>query len=173
MTPTPKPTERLLGDSAFAGDTGEAAPEVAQALASYGRDPACYSEALAAVQGSRLVVPVVALLGEVEYDENGLAHDKTSEMATVLMQGNDGRLALLAFTSVESMHAWNQEARPVPVQAELAARSALQEDAAAIVVDIAGPVPFVIEGDDLVGVSRGWTLAELAGRSVWIRPGER
>ena len=109
----------------------------------------------------------------MEYDEQGLAHDKTSEMATVLMQGNDGRLALLAFTSVESMHAWNPEARPVPVQAQLAARSALQEDAAAIVVDIAGPVPFVIEGDDLVGFSQGWTLAEVAGRSVWIRPRER
>ena len=173
MTRTPEPAERRLGDVAFAGDTGEAAPEVALALASYGRDPARYSEALAVVQRSRLLVPVVALLGEVEYDGQGLAHDKTSDMATVLMQGNDGRLALLAFTGVESMHAWNQEARPVPVQAQLAARSALQEDAAAIVVDIAGPVTFVIEGDDLVGLSQGWTLAEVAGRSVWIRPGER
>ena len=142
-------------------------------LASYGRDSARYAEALAVVQRSRLLVPVVALLGEVEYDGQGLAHDKTSDMATVLMQGKDGRMALLAFTSIETLHAWNQEARPVPVQAQLAARAALQDDAAAIVVDIAGPVTFVIEGDDLVGLAQGWMLAEVAGRSVWIRPGER
>jgi hypothetical protein len=146
---------------------------VALALATYARDPAYYPEALTVLQRSRLLVPVVALLGEVEYDGQGLAHDKTSDMATVLMQGSDGRLALLAFTSVESLHAWNPEARPVPVQAQLAASSAIQEEAAAIVVDIAGPVKFVIEGDDLVGLSQGWKLAEVAGRSVWIRPVER
>ncbi len=43
-------------------------------------------------------MPVVALLGEVEHDEQGLAHDKTSDMAAVLMTGRDGRTALLAFT---------------------------------------------------------------------------
>ena len=47
---------------------------------------------------TRLLVPVVAILGEVEHDEQGLAHDKTSDMAAVLMTGRDGRKALLAFT---------------------------------------------------------------------------
>ena len=37
--------------------------------------------------------------------------------------------------------AWNPEARPVPVAARLAAQSAVQEEAAALVVDIAGPGP--------------------------------
>ena len=142
-------------------------------MAAYGRDPARYAEALAALQGSRLLVPVVAMLGEVEYDGQGRAHDKTSDMATVLMQGDDGRLALLAFTGLEALHAWNREARPVPVQAQLAARSAIQDDAAAIVVDIAGPVTLVVEGDDLLGLAQGWTLVQVAGRSGWIRPAER
>lgn len=168
MTPLPSPADRRLPDAGFAGDTGEAAPEVTNALASYDQDATRHSEALSVVQHSRLLVPVVALLGEVEYDEQGLAHDKTSDMAAVLMQGNDGRLALLAFTGVESLKAWNPEARPVPVAAQLAAQSALQDEASAIVVDIAGPVTFVIEGDDLVGLARGWTLAQIGARPAWI-----
>jgi len=115
-------------------------------------------------------VPVVALLGEVEYDEHGLAHDKTSDMAAVLMTGRDGRLALLAFTGTQTLTRWNPEARPVPVATQLAAQSALQDQAAALVIDIAGPHTFVIEGADLEAVARGWTLAEVGGRSAWIRP---
>ena len=57
-----------------------------------------HHEVLALLQDARLLVPVVALLGEVDHDERGLAHDKTSDMAAVLMTGRDGRTALLAFT---------------------------------------------------------------------------
>ena len=62
---------------------------------------------LGRLQDARLLVPVVALLGEVEHDEQGLAHDKTSDMAAVLMKGRDGRTALLAFTGTASLQAWN------------------------------------------------------------------
>jgi hypothetical protein len=167
----PDPTHsRVIPDPGFAGDDGSTAPELAQALTAWDRDPAAYPEALAALQRSRLLVPVVAVLGEVEHDEAGLAHDKTSDMATVLLQGADGRLALLAFTGTAPLVAWNPEARPVPVGADLAARSALQEGAAALVVDLAGPVRFVVEGDDLRGLAEGWTLARVSGGAAWIRP---
>lgn len=167
----PDPTHsRVIPDPGFAGDDGSAQPELAQALAAWDRDPAAYPEALAALQRSRLLVPVVAVLGEVEHDEAGLAHDKTSDMATVLVQGADGRLALLAFTGAEALAAWNPEARPVPVAADLAARSALQDGAAALVVDLAGPVRFVVEGEDLRGVAEGWALARVGGGTAWIRP---
>jgi len=169
----PRPPERRILPSGFAGDTGAASAAVAAALASYAQDATRYPGALAAVQASRLLVPVVALLGEVEYDGQGLAHDKTSDMAAVLLRGADGRLALLAFTSTATLAAWDPEARPVPVTAQVAAQSALQDDAAALVVDLAGPVTFVVEGDDLQGLARGWQLAQVGGRSTWIRPGER
>ena len=94
-------------------------------------------------------MPVVALLGEVEYDERGLAHDKSSDMAAVLLTGADGRMALLAFTGTDALAAWNAEARPVAVPTAIAARAAVQERAAALVIDVAGPVPFVVEGEDL------------------------
>ncbi|MEP9364843.1 SseB family protein [Nocardioides sp. CN2-186] len=164
------PEQRVIPDPGFAGDDGAAPTELAAALAAWEADPSTYVEALAALQRSRLLVPVVAVLGEVEHDAAGLAREKSSDMATVLIQGADGRLALLAFTGTATLAAWNAEARPVPVAASLAARSALQDDAAALVVDLAGPVRFVVEGDDLRGLAEEWTLARVAGGHAWIRP---
>jgi hypothetical protein len=157
-----------LQQAAFPGDDGSVPEGVRAALTAYAADPSRHAEALAAVQSARLLVPVVALAGEVELDERGLAHDKTSDMAAVLMRGRDGRLALLAFTGSAPLQAWNPDARPVPVPARVAAQSALQDKAAALVVDVGGPVTFVVEGEDLVGVASGWTLAEADGRSVWV-----
>lgn len=173
---------RDLPDPGFAGDVGAADPALASALAAYAaaegdRTAAAYADALAALQPSRLLVPVVALLGEVEHDAAGLAHDKSSDLAAVLLTGADGRLALLAFTGLEALRRWDAAARPVPVTTQTAARSAVQE-AAALVVDVAGPTTLVIEGDDLTALAAGWTLARVAGRAgevrtAWIRsPGE-
>ena len=164
---------RNLLDPGFAGDAGAADPELAAALSAYDADPQRgYRAALAVLQHARLLVPVMAVLGDVEHDERGLAHDKSSEMATVLMRGQDGRLALLAFTSTEALHAWNPAARPVPVPAAQAAQAALQDDAAAVVVDVAGPVLFVVEEADLRSLAGGYTLVRMADRYAWARPTE-
>lgn len=160
-----------LPDPGFAGDQGEPDPAVGAALAAYAEDPDRYVEALAALQQSRLLVPVVALLGEVEYDAAGLAHDKSSEMAAVLITDSEGRRGLLAFTGLDALAAWDSQARPVPVSARVAAASAVQEGAAALVVDLAGPTMLAIEGDDLVAVAAGWTLARVGERTAWIKPG--
>ena len=161
---------RTVPDPGFAGDSGEAAPALSAALAAYAAGTGSHVEALAAVRGARLLVPVVAMLGEAETGEHGLTHDKTSDMATVLLQGADGRMALLAFTGTEALRAWDPEARPVPVTARTAAQAALQDGAAAIVVDVAGPATFVVEGEDLWGLAHGWALARVGGRSAWVAP---
>ncbi|CAI9406409.1 SseB family protein [Nocardioides sp. T2.26MG-1] len=159
-----------IPDPGFAGDDGSVDERVSAALAAWAAGEATYADALAALQGTRLLVPVVAVLGEVEHDEAGLAHDKTSDMATVLLQGADGRLALLAFTGTGPLATWNSDGRPVPVTATVAAQAALQDGAAALVVDIAGPTRFVVEGADLEGLARGWTLTRVGERTAWIRP---
>ena len=141
---------RNIPDPGFAGDLGDADAELTAALTAYARNPdQLHGPTLALLQRTRLLVPVVAMPGEVEYDEQGLAHDKTSDMAAVQMRGRDGRVALLAFTSADSLRAWNPEARPVPVTATQAAEAALSDDASALVVDVAGPVMFVVEEDEL------------------------
>jgi hypothetical protein len=159
-----------IPDPGFAGDDGAAPAELSATLAAWDADPRTSSDVLAALQRTRLLVPVVAVLGEVEHDEAGLAHDKTSDMAAVLLKGGDGRLALLAFTGTATLAAWDPAARPVPVSAQVAAQSALQDGAEALLVDVAGPVSLVVEGDDLDGLARGWTLARIGAGTAWIRP---
>lgn len=162
--------DRLIPESGFTDDTGATDPELAAALASYAADPTRYAEVLDVLARARLLVPVVAVLGEVEYDDAGLAHDKSSDMAAVLLTGNDGRMALLAFTGTESLTRWNPDARPVPVATQLAAQAAIQDQAAALVIDVAGPTTVVVEGEDLHGLAAGWSLARVGGRAAWIRP---
>ena len=161
---------RRIPDPGFAGDTGEADPALSDALASYAAapgDPERHVAVFAALRSARLLVPVVAVLGEVEVDDAGLAREKASDMATVLLTGQDGRQALLAFTGLATLTAWRADARPVPVTAVDAARSALQEGAAAMVVDVAGPTSYAVEGDLLDGLARGWSLVRTDEGLAW------
>ena len=79
---------------------------------------------LAVLQDTRVLVPVVAVLGEVELDAQGLAHDKSSDMAAVLMQGRDGRTALLAFSG--TTRPAGLEPRGAPGAGDRARRRALR-----------------------------------------------
>lgn len=161
---------RRLPDPGFAGDDGAADPQVAAAFSDYAvtRQPA---PALAALCGARLLVPVVALPGEVETAADGLDRDKTADVAAVLMQGRDGRRALLAFTSLDTLTAWNAHARPVPVSTADAARAATAEGAAALVIDVAGPVRFVIETADLTELAAGHVIRRTSAGYAWLAAG--
>lgn len=163
---------RTIPDPGFAGDDGAADPGLAEALAGY--DGRSGGGVLLALQDARLLVPVVAVLGEVEVDDDGLAHDKTSDMATVLLTRPDGRTGLLAFSGTTTLAAWRADARPVPVTARSAAQAALQEGADALVLDVAGPVTFAVDGDDLRALAVGWRLTRVGSgvgeRTGWIRP---
>lgn len=160
---------RTIPDPGFADDDGAASPDLLDALTSYAADRSTYVDVLGVLQHERLLVPVVALLGEVEYDEQGLAHDKTSDMATVLMQGRDGRLALLAFTSTDSLQAWNPEARPVPAEMSRVAAAARQDNASAVVIDVAGPTSFVLEERDVAALADGFILVEVPDGLAWAK----
>ncbi|HEX4472959.1 MAG TPA: SseB family protein [Nocardioides sp.] len=160
---------RLVPDPGFAGDDGTADAALRAALADYGVDPARQIDVFLALQGTRVLVPVVAILGQAELDAEGLTHDKSSDMATALLTGRDGRQALLAFTGLDTLEAWRPGARPVPVTAALAARSALQEGAAALLLDVAGPTTYAVEGPLLEGLARGWPLVLASdGSLAWI-----
>lgn len=161
--------ERVIPDPGFADDDGSASASVQSALAAYREGTTGSVSTLAALQDSRVLVPVVAVLGEVEYDEKGLAHDKTSDMATVLVTGRDGRTALLAFTCTDALVAWNPEARPVAVELRKAALSAIQDGAAAVLVDIAGPVLFPIEDENLRALAEGLELVRVDESWGWAK----
>lgn len=161
---------RRIPDPGFASDDGAADPTLAAALTAYDAGTGDRAGVLGALVAARLLVPVVAVLGEGEVDDQGLTHDKSSDLATVLLTRPDGRRGLLAFTSTASLADWDAEARPVPAAAATAAQAAIQERADAVVIDVAGPVRFALEGEDLRAVAAGWRLTRVGDQAAWIRP---
>lgn len=149
-------------------DDGSAAPAVAAALAAYEAGTAGPAEVLNVLGAARLLVPVVALLTETEVGAHGLRQEKESEMALPKLVGQDGRQAVLAFTGTESLARWRPDARPIQATTLQVCRAAVQEQAAAVVVDVAGPVQFVIEGDVLAALAavESGTVDRLTGVTV-------
>jgi hypothetical protein len=165
-----------IPDPGFAGDDGAGDLTLRAALTAYAADPARQVDVLLALSSRpspRLLVPVVAVLGESEVDDQGLAREKTSDMATALLTGRDGRQALLAFTGLDTLAAWRDDARPVPVTVAVAARSAIQEGAAALVLDVAGPTAYAVEGEVLEALARGWTLVRTPQGAAWAETVDR
>ena len=105
---------------------------------------------LLALSSARLFVPVVAVLEEATAGPDGLQQEKTSTMATVVVDSAEHGRALLAFSGIQTMQTWRPDARPVAVLTPLAARAAVGDDADALVVDVAGPTPFALAGTELM-----------------------
>jgi len=162
-------------DSKFAADDGSADPAAAAALAAFAAGTGSEHAALTALAGARLLVPVVAAEVAAEVADGvpdgvpdgdapppGASGDschvpsgeKTSEMSIPTLMGQDGRPAVPAFTSLAAMHAWQPGARPVPADAARVWQAAAA-DAAAVVLDIAGPVPLAIDGARLAALAAG------------------
>ncbi len=80
--------------------------------------------------------------------------EKATDVAMPTLIGLDGRRALPAFTSLESLKRWRADVRPVPAAA-LAVWQAGCAEASAVVVDVAGPVPLAVEGVRLAALARG------------------
>jgi hypothetical protein len=134
-----------------AGDTGGADPAVTAILAAYAAGEATEHAVLAVIAGSRLLVPVVAVLTGANDDGT----EKETEMALPTLIGNDGRKAVIAFTGTLAIRRWRQDARPVPVPAARLWPAVAAERADAVVIDVAGPVPLVVEGARLSALANG------------------
>jgi len=148
-----------IPDPGFSDDDGTADPRLSAALAAWAEDRTAHDPVLAALKEARLLVPVVAVLGEVEEDENGLRREKTSDMAVPTLKAGD-RKALPAFTSTESLARWDPAARPVAVPLHQALQAAAHEQADTLVIDLAGPVAYELTGAALRAASEGRTSAE-------------
>lgn len=145
----------------FPDDDGSAPAELEAALRAYAEGRGGEHPVLAALTGSRLLVPVVAILTEDEtapVEHGGLRREKESEMALPTLVGDDGRRGVLAFTSTASLARWRPDARPVAVRTAQACRAALDEPADAVVIDVGGPVPFTIEGARLHVLAEGGAI---------------
>ncbi|MGW2474946.1 SseB family protein [Streptomyces sp. NPDC001665] len=151
--------QKNIPDPGFSDDDGTADPALASALAAWTADRTAVAPVLEALKSARLLVPVVAVLGEVEEDESGLRREKTSDMAVPTLQAGDRR-ALPAFTSTASLARWDPQARPVAVPLHQALQAAAHEKADTVVLDLAGPVAFELTGAALRALAEGRTSAD-------------
>ncbi|MFF3955807.1 SseB family protein [Streptomyces sp. NPDC001890] len=151
--------QKNIPDPGYSDDDGTADPALASALAAWAEDRKAVGPVLEALKGARLLVPVVAVLGEVEEDENGLRREKTSDMAVPTLQAGDRR-ALPAFTSTDTLARWDPQARPVAVPLHQALQAAAHEKADTVVLDLAGPVAFELTGSALLALAEGRTSAD-------------
>jgi SseB protein N-terminal domain len=133
------------GQARFRDDDGRADPAVAAALAAFEAGQGTEHAALTALAASRLLVPVVA----ADAGTGG-----GSEISVPMLIGNDGRPAIPAFTCLDTLARWRADARPVPELADSVWRAAAAESAA-VVVDVAGPVPLAVDGARLAALADG------------------
>ena len=150
----------------FPGDDGRAAPAITAALNAWRAGTTDEAHVVAALEGIRVFVPIVAQVSRSELTAEGLVADKEADMALVSLRTPDGRKALPVFTSVEQLNAWHGQARPVAVDVRRAALSAVQDGSDLLVVDPAADPAFVVRRPALWAVAQAepWTpsYADLA-----------
>ncbi|HMR47957.1 MAG TPA: SseB family protein [Arachnia sp.] len=149
----------------FAGDTGVADPLTRRALAGVS-DQTSYVRAIVALCASRLLMPIVASGDETDHPDP----DRHAEMAAVTLESG-GVTHLLAFTGLDAMQAWNLRARPVLCLLDELAATVAASHSTCLLIDVAGPVPLVIEGEILELLAAGHALVELGdGEFAWVKP---
>lgn len=150
-----------IPDGGYSGDDGTADAELTAALGGYAAARGTAGEAraatavVAALHTARLLVPVVAVLGEAETGPDGLAREKSSDMAVPVIEAPGGRRALPAFTSTDALARWRADARPVAVPLPQALRALAHEHADTLLLDLAGPVPYELTGAQLRAAALG------------------
>jgi hypothetical protein len=154
---------RSFGPNDLAGDDGLAPAELLRALARFRAREDGEESVVDALRGSRLLIPLIAELGESATSSHGVAAgltiDKSQELSIITVAGPDGRSVLPVFSSTTAMTAWNPLARPVPADAIRIALAAAQEHTDLVVLDPTGETEYVIRRPALwaIAQSHPWT----------------
>jgi hypothetical protein len=145
---------REFDENTFGDDDGSAPEPLLEALAAFRAGDAGPDAVVDAVRGSRLLIPLVAQLGDSGLNEHGHTVDKSQELAIVTVAGPDGRTVLPVFSSVIAMQRWNPAARPVPADGTRVALAAASEDTELVVLDPTSETEFVIRRPALWAIAR-------------------
>ncbi len=148
---------RQFEENSWAQDDGSAPKQLADVLGAAIFNSVAFFNAL---KSARLLIPLVAELGESGVGAHGQQVDKSADLAIVAVSTPDGKTAIPTFSSVAEMNKWNPAARPVPVSAVKAALAAASEGHERIVIDPASSA---------VALRRP-ALAALAQGFDWLPP---
>lgn len=139
---------RRFQPNPFAGDDGSADQAVVHALDAlhalaanlpekrpYARLAEAWTALIGALQGARVLSPLVTEAGDYGLTDEGLVVEKTQELSVVHVEGPDGRAVAPVFLDVAAMSRWRPEARPIPVAASTAALAAAADGLGLLVIN--------------------------------------
>ena len=135
---------RAFEANAFAGDDGKADPTLIAAIQALHAGTGSQIQVIDAFRKARVLIPLLANLGEAGEGAHGQTVDKSADLSIVTVETPDKQNGLPVFTSVEAMAAWNKDARPVPHSAIKAALAAAAEGNTRIILDPGSATEFVI-----------------------------
>lgn len=160
----------------ISGDRGEPDPLVRTAIASARASRSDYLDAVVALCSARLFMAVMAPPRPDEDQERAAGvgaaaiRPRVDELGAVLLTHPDGTTALLCFTGLDALTAWDGRARPVPGTLDDLAATVREAGADVLLVDVAGPVPMTIGPDLIDRLSGGHRLVKVAdGGYGWMR----
>ncbi|MBD8468120.1 SseB family protein [Plantibacter sp. CFBP 8798] len=150
---------RSFQPNASSGDDGSAPERLIESLRRFRAGEVGEAEVVDAFRDSRLLIPLVAHLGEAGENEHGQLVDKSQELSIVTVTGPDGRTVLPVFSSVQAMSAWNRTARPIPADGVRVALAAASEQTDVVVLDPTSSTEFAVRRPALwaIAQSQPWT----------------
>lgn len=127
-----------------AGDDGSAPPALMAEFERFRAGDTDVASVVRVFSESRLLIPLVAELGESGVNAEGRIVDKSQELSIVTVEGPDGRTVLPVFSSVAAMNAWNPLARPVPASGPRVAIAATSDGTELVILDPTSGTEFAI-----------------------------
>lgn len=151
---------RSFSGNPFSNDDGSARPELIKAIEEF-HNTGNASQVFVEFAKSRLLIPLLASLGESGEGAHGQTVDKSADLSIVTVETPDGQTGLPVFSSVETMKRWNPIARPVPSDAIRLALAAASEGNTRIVLDPGSPTEFAFRRN---------AIAAMAQQKDWVPP---
>jgi hypothetical protein len=152
---------RSFDSNSFADDDGSAPPELIEAIAAFRAGEVGAEAVIDQIRVSRLLVPLLANIGESEIGAHGQNVDKSAELSIVTVKSPDDQDSLVVFSSVEAMGRWNKASRPVPTDAIRIALAAASQMSTRVVLDPGSDTEFVV---------RRPAIAKIAQSLPWLPP---
>ena len=155
---------RAFEANSWADDDGSAPALLIEAIEAFQSGNASAVAVVDAFRQCRVLIPLLADLGEAELGSHGQLVEKSADLSIVTVSGPDGQRVLPVFSSVSAMQAWNPTARPVPVEPVKAALAAASEATHRIVIDPGSQTEFAIRRPAIEAIARSIT---------WVPPETR
>ena len=154
---------REFEPNAWADDDGKANPRLLELIRALHEGHARSDSVVDELRTTRVLIPLLAPLGESGVGAHGQTVDKSADLSIVTVETPDNQSGLPVFSSVEAMQRWNPKARPVPTAAVKAALAAASEGNTRMILDPMAESEFVL---------RRPAIAALAQGLKWVAPEE-